>query len=335
VLAGLSGVEVTVIESRRDRLREAAVSFPDLRLAACLDEVEGSLDAVVIATPPRSHTAIALQAIQAGLHTLIEKPMATSVADAEALVDAAAASGVTLMVGHTFEHHAAIWKIKQIIRSGELGRILYIDTARLLSGPGPRDDCNVIWDLAPHDIAIASYLLDELPATVSVRAQRTAGKFHADIAYLRMDFPGAAAPAFVHVSWHSSTRVRRVAVVGDRKMVVYNDLSDNEPIHIYDVDVDPTIVDGGVLHATPITSSTGAITSAQVQFDEPLLVQDSHFIECVRTGRPPESSGERGLGVVKVLAATDEAVASGSPAAIRPPAVDSIPARVIGTQAAS
>jgi predicted dehydrogenase len=159
------------------------------------------------------------------------------------------------------------------------------------------------------------------------------GDLHADVAYLRLDFPSA--PAFIHVSWLSPNKVRRVTVVGERKMVVYNDLSDNERIRIYDVGVDPAEIDEGASHAMPVTYRTGDITSPDVQFVEPLLVQDTHFIECVRTGRRPDTSGESGLGVVRVLAATDEAVAIGAPARIQPPLVDGIPTTVVGAEVAS
>ncbi|ORA26997.1 Gfo/Idh/MocA family protein [Mycobacterium aquaticum] len=334
VLAGIPGVELMVIESEQDKRCDAATAFPAVHRAACLGEVTDMLDAVVIATPPWSHSSIALQALEAGLHTLVEKPMATSVEDAEALSDAADARGLTLMVGHTFEYHAAVWKIRQIITSGALGRILYVDTARLQSGPGPRKDCNVIWDLAPHDISIASYLLDEFPEAVVARAEYTVGDIQPDVAYLRMEFPHTAAPAFAHVSWLSPVKVRRITVVGDQKMLVYNDLSNDEPINIYDVDVDIADLDGAPLHLLP-KIRTDTVASVEVQWKEPLLVQDSHFIDCVRTGRPPESSGERGIGVVRVLVATDDAVAVGTPDAIRPPSVGWIPPTVVDTQAAS
>src|SRR5690348_16165961 len=307
VLAGLPGVEVTVIENREERLREATRSFPMVRPASCLQEVQDQLDAVVVATPPRSHGAIALQALRAGLHTMVEKPLATSVEDAEALVRAAESAGATLMVGHTFEYNAAVWKLKEIIASGELGRILYVDTARLNLGRY-QNDCNVIWDLAPHDISIVSYLLDELPDTVSVWAQRNVGEMYADIAYLRLSFPSA--PAFVHVSWLDPNKVRRVTVVGDKKMAVYDDLTDNERIRVYDVGVAPADIDEGPAAPMPVTYRTGDITSPYVEFIEPLLVQDRHFVECIRTGCRPKTSGDRGLGIVRVLAATDSAVAN-------------------------
>jgi predicted dehydrogenase len=318
VLAGLPGVQLTVIEAQRDRRREAQRSFPAICVASCLDEVQDELNAVVIATPPHSHGPLALQALRAGLHTMVEKPFATSVAVAETLVDTAEAAGLTLMAGHTFEYNAAVRKLKQIIDSGELGRILYIDTARLGLGRY-QNDCNVIWDLAPHDISIITYLLGEFPDTVAVWGQRNVGDVHVDIAYLRLDFPRASVPAFVHVSWLDPNKVRRVTVVGEHKMVVYNDLCDNERIRIYDGGVAlAELGEGPAPYEMPVTYRTGDITSPYVPFVEPLLAQDTHFIDCVRTGRRPDTPGEDGLDVVKVLAATDEALATGAPARIPP-----------------
>lgn len=335
VLAGLPGVELTVIERQSDRLREAMTSFPAMHVASHLDEVQDELDAVVIATPPRSHAEVALQALRAGLHTMVEKPLATSVEAAETLVETADAGGLTLMVGHTFEYNAAVWKLKEIISSGELGRILYIDTARLNLGRY-QNDCNVIWDLAPHDISIVSYLLGEFPDTASVWAQRNVGRVHADVAFVRLDFPRASASAFVHVSWLDPNKVRRVTVVGDRKMAVYDDLSDNERIRIYDVGVDPAeMAEGPAPYAMPVTYRTGDIISPYVEFAEPLLVQDSHFVDCVRTGRRPDTPGERGLGVVRVLAATDEARATGAPVRVQPAAMELIPTTVACAEVAS
>lgn len=316
VLAGLPNVEVTVIENRPQRLREALTSFPAARTCSTLEEAT-HLDAVVIATPPCSHALVALQALRSGLHTLVEKPLATSVAEAEEIVEAASASGCTLMVGHTFEYNAAVWKLKEIINSEEFGRILYIHTARLSLGRY-QNDCNVIWDLAPHDISIVSYLLDEYPEVASAWAQRNVGELHADVAYLRLDFPRASVPAFVHVSWLDPNKVRRVTVIGEHKMAVYDDLAGEERIRIYNAGVTPAqLGEGPAPFEMPVTYRTGDITSPYVDFDEPLLVQDSHFVECVRSGRKPSTDGERGLEIVKVLQATDEALLTGAPARIR------------------
>ncbi|WP_037080197.1 Gfo/Idh/MocA family protein [Pseudonocardia spinosispora] len=313
VLNSLPDVEVTVIDNDQQRLREAMASFPSCRIATDLSEELESQDAVVVATPPGIHANVGLQALEAGLHTLIEKPLANSIEEAEALVAASEKSGARLMVGHTFEYNPAVWKLKEIISSGELGRVLYIDAARLSLGRY-QTDCNVIWDLAPHDISIVSYLLDEVPQTVSVWAQHNIGTEHADVAYLKLEFEKSGAPAFVHLSWLHPEKTRRVTVVGEKKMAVYNDMSDNERIRIYDVGVDPKKVDDDASHGFPVSYRTGDIVSPFVPFQEPLLVQDSHFIECVRTGAEPRTPGQRGLDIVKVLAATDVAGATGAPA---------------------
>jgi predicted dehydrogenase len=317
VLNSLPDVEVTVIDNDEQRLRDAMASFPSVRLATDLADELDSLDAVVVATPPGLHATITLQALNAGLHCLVEKPLANSVAEAEELVETARAKNVRLMTGHTFEYNAAVWKLKEIIDSGELGRILYIDTARLALGKY-QNDCNVIWDLAPHDISIVSYLLDEVPSNVSVWAQHNIGTEHADVAYVKLEFERSGAPAFVHLSWLHPEKTRRVTVVGEKKMAVYNDMSDTDRIRVYDAGVDPKQVDADSEHGFPVSYRTGDIVSPFVPFQEPLLVQDSHFVECVRTGEEPKTTGERGLDIVRVLAATDVAAATNAPAPVRP-----------------
>jgi predicted dehydrogenase len=315
VLSSMPGVHVTIVDQDPERLAEARRSYPSADSAHRLDDVLDRVDAVVVATPPSAHAEVGLQAVRHGRHALVEKPLATTVEDAQQMVGSAAASGVHLMVGHTFEYNAAVWKLKEIIDSGELGRILYIDSARLSLGKY-QTDCNVIWDLAPHDISIASYLLDEVPRTTCVWAKRHVGNRHADVAYLRLDFEQAATHAFVHVSWLDPCKIRRVTVVGERKMAVYDDMSDNERIRVYDIGVDPADPDDHESHAMPVSYRTGDIVSPYVQFNEPLLVQDTHFIECIRTGAKPNTPGERGLDIVRVLAATDVAEATGRPAFI-------------------
>jgi predicted dehydrogenase len=315
VLNSLPGVEVTVIDKDEQRLREAMSSFPSVRIATDLGDELDSQDAVVVATPPGVHASVALRALNAGLHTLVEKPLANSVTEAEALVDAARTNDVRLMVGHTFEYNPAVWKLKEIISSGELGRVLYIDAARLSLGRY-QNDCNVIWDLAPHDISIVSYLLDEVPHAVSVWAQHNIGTEHADVAYVKLEFERSGAPAFVQLSWLHPEKIRRVTVVGEKKMAVYNDMSDTDRIRVYDVGVDPKQVDEAASHGFPVSYRTGDIVSPFVPFQEPLLVQDSHFIECVRTGQEPRTPGTRGLDIVRVLAATDAASATGAPAPV-------------------
>jgi predicted dehydrogenase len=338
VLSSMPGVAVSVVDGSQDRLSEAAANYPAARLATDLDEVLGDIDAVVIATPPGSHAGLALRAIEAGKHVLVEKPLTTSVEDAEMLVDAAAERRVRLMVGHTFEYNSAVWKLRELVRSGVLGRVLYMDTARLSLGRY-QNDVNVVWDLAPHDISIVSYILDEMPSTAAAWAHSNFGGPHADVAHLRFEFERARTQAFVHVSWLNPQKVRRVTVVGEKMMAVYDDMSDNERIRIYDIGVDlNSIDDPTAAHALPVTYRTGDIISPYVPFNEPLLVQDQHFVHCVRTGEHSQTPGERGRDIVRVLAATDVAIGSDGPglfAERRLPAVPQDPRMVPSPQIAS
>jgi predicted dehydrogenase len=317
VLGTIPGVEVTVVDLDPERRAEAALSFPAARTARSLDEVLHEVDAAVVASPPASHHPIALEALSAGVHCLVEKPLAVTSVQAEELVRAAATAGVCLMAGHTFEYNAAVLKLKEILSSGELGRVFYVDTARLSLGRY-QNDCNVIWDLAPHDISIVTYLLDEMPATVSVWSRRNVVHTYEDIAYVRMEFPRSGASAFVHVSWLDPQKVRRVTVAGESKMAVYDDLSD-ERVRVFDKGVNPADLDAEQLsHAMPVSYRSGDIVSPYISFTEPLVVQDSHFIECVRTGERPRTPGERGLEIVRVLEASDVAAASGGAAPVGP-----------------
>lgn len=308
VLGNLPGVEVTVVDRDGSR-RRAAAAEPGVSVARELDDVLARVDAVVVASPPGDHAATAASALRAGKHVLVEKPLATSVADAAQLVRAAAASGVTLMVGHTFEYHAAVWKLRDIIDSGELGDIVYFHSERLGLGQYQRD-CDVVWDLAPHDISIVSYLLGETPWSVATWAQRHRGPRHADVAYLRLGFRRSAAHGVVHVSWLHPAKVRRLTVVGDRKMAVYDDLAGTERIRVHDTGVDPaTPGEATGPAATPVSYRNGDVVAPAVPLDEPLLVQDRHFLHCVRTGQRPATPGEHGVDVVRVLAASDRALA--------------------------
>ncbi|MCV2490670.1 Gfo/Idh/MocA family oxidoreductase [Geodermatophilus sp. YIM 151500] len=306
VLSSTPHVDVTIVDGQMSRLAEAAAHYPSARVAPTLEDVLHDVDAVVVATPPGTHAAIARCALEARKHVLVEKPLATSVEDAEMLVEIAADQGVHLMVGHTFEYNAAVWKLRELVRTGALGRILYIDAARLSLGRY-QSDVNVIWDLAPHDISIISYILDEMPSCATVWAHSHINRQHADVAYLRLDFPQSQARAYVHVSWLTPNKVRQVTVVGEKKMAVYDDMSDNERIRIYDIGVDvQEIDDPEEAHALPVSYRTGDIVSPYIPFHEPLLLQDQHFVECLRTGTRPNTPGERGLEVVRVLAATDQ-----------------------------
>jgi predicted dehydrogenase len=305
VLSSTPDVAVSVVDADGDRLTEAEHRHPAAQLAPALDDVLDDVHAVVVATPPHTHAALALRALEAGRHVLVEKPLTTSVEDGEALVEAAARRAVCLMVGHTFEYNSAVWKLRDLVRSGALGRILSVDSARLSLGRY-QSDVNVIWDLAPHDISIVSHILGEMPQATAVWAHRNIGGPHEDVAYLRLDFERARTQAFLHVSWLNPNKVRQVTVVGEKMMAVYDDMSD-ERLRIYDIGVDLQRIDEPVAaHALPVTYRTGDIVAPYIPFNEPLLVQDQHFVDCVRTGRPAQTPGERGLDIVRVLASIDD-----------------------------
>ena len=306
VLHGLAGVdEVAVIDPRSDRRMSLAQKFPGLRGFDDLPSALGAIDAVIIATPPTSHAALGLLAIRAGKHVLIEKPLATSTLDAQHLVAEAAAAGVTLMVGHTFEYNAAVWKLKEAIQDDELGNVHYIDAARLNLGLY-QSDINVVWDLAPHDISIINYLLGATPTSVHAWGSSHAHAYLEDVAYLRMAYPQLGVTAQVHVSWLDPCKVRRVTVVGEQKMAVYNDLADEERVRIYDK---------GVVHAeqddlslAPASYRYGGISSPFIAFTEPLSVQDQHFVDCMTIGKRPQTDGENGVAVVQVLEAAQRSL---------------------------
>lgn len=307
VLNGMPDVDVVAIEQDVDRLNAAGAQFPSVGLESDLSAALESMDAVVVATAASSHFKLASTCLEAGVHVLVEKPLATSAADARALTDLAEQKGLTLMVGHTFEYNPSVRLLRDMITNGDLGELRYIDSARLNLGLY-QPDVNVIWDLAPHDISIINYLLDASPAHVSAW-----GKGHVlgeveDVAYLQLEYPQNDANAYVHVSWLDPKKVRRVTVVGSKKMAVYNDVDPNEPIRVYDMGVD--IEDESPTPARPVYYRYGDIWSPRVTGDEPLAVEDRHFIDSIRSGKPALSDGWSGLAVVQTIEAAQASIAN-------------------------
>lgn len=312
VLQSLAGVEQVVLIDPRETARATlGKAFPTLGSFAHLDDALAHVDALVIATPPSSHATLGLRALHAGKHVLIEKPLAVNVKDAQALVEAAEATGMTLMVGHTFEYNAAVWQLREIVASGELGDIHYIDSARLNLGIY-QQDVNVVWDLAPHDVSILNYVLQSMPQRVHAWGGSHAHSLSEDVAYLRLEYKEVDVTAQVHVSWLDPCKVRRVTVVGSKKMAVYNDLTTEERIRIYDKGVAP-VAKGAALTDPPMSYRYGSIVSPFIEFEEPLRIEDQHFVECVLEGKRPRTDGVNGLAVVEVLEAATTALREGCP----------------------
>jgi predicted dehydrogenase len=315
VLQGLPGVEAVVAVDRDvDRLLSLQKVSPGLITHTRIEDALAIADAVVVATPPRSHAPLALAILEAGKHVLVEKPLATSSMDARLLVKTAEARQLTLMVGHTFEHNAAVWKLRELIRSGVVGDVLYVDSARLNLGLY-QPDVNVIWDLAPHDVSIFNFVLASTPSSVHAWGSTHAHRTLEDVAYLRLTYAAIDVTAHAHVSWLDPCKVRRVTVVGTERMVVYNDLATEERIRIYDKGV---VADGEAdadTHA-PASYRYGDISSPFVPFEEPLVVQDRRFVEASSGGPAPPSQPHPGTVVVDVLECAERSMRESRPVAL-------------------
>jgi predicted dehydrogenase len=269
----------------------------DVVAYADLGDALPAVDAVVIATPPSSHYLLGLQAIEAGKHVLIEKPFATSIDEARTLVEAAEAAGTILMPGLTFLYNAAVHKLRDVVH-GELGDLFYLDCERLNLGLY-QTDTNVIYDLAPHDISIANFVLDSRPTTVTAWGSRYVHPRHEDVAHLRLDYSDVGAAVNIHLSWLNPDKVRRITAVGSRKMAVYDEMAADERIRVYDKFAMPPQEDSGPL--AQVAYHFGDVVSPFVDFAEPLAVQDQDFVNCIIEGRAPTTNGHHGLAVVEVL----------------------------------
>jgi predicted dehydrogenase len=312
VLAGLPEIDYLLLVDPDEVNRIAlSKSFSGLPHVSNIEAALDSVDAVLVATPPSTHVDLALAAIEAGKHVLVEKPLATSSQDGERLISAAASASTVLMVGHTFEYNAAVRKLHDVMSNDGLGRLHYIDTARLNLGLY-QWDVNVVWDLAPHDVSIINYLLGVPPTYVQAWGSRHAHARLEDVAFIRLYYDDLNINAHIHVSWLDPSKVRRVTVVGSRKMAVYDDLADEERIRIYDKGV--VTSDQEELGAVPMSYRYGDITSPFIDFQEPLTVQDRHFVECCLSGERPMTDGDNGLAVIRVLEAATASLRDGASA---------------------
>jgi len=274
--------------------------------------------AVCIATPVRTHFGLGKEALEAGKHVFVEKPLTASVAEAEELVALAEAKGRVFMVGHVFEYNPAVNKLKELIHGGELGRVLYVAAARLNLGPF-REDVNVLWDLASHDVSILNYLLWRAPKAVCATGTCQLTPAIEDVAFVSLFYPDNVI-AHCHVSWLDPCKIRRVTIVGDKKMAVYDDLSTAEPVKIYDRRFarQPYLDTFGEFR---LFCASGDIFSPKVDAAEPLKIECADFVGAVQSGRKPRSDGASGLRVVRVLEAAEKSLRhQGARVVIEPPA---------------
>jgi predicted dehydrogenase len=299
--------DIIAVDGDLERCTNLVSSFPNVRAVTTIEDALDDVDAVVIATPATTHAKLALRAMEAGKHVLVEKPLTVYEEDAQMLMQAADEFGVVLMVGHTFEYNAAVRHMRHLIDAGEMGRLYYLDFARLNLGMY-RSDVNVLWDLGPHDVSIANYLLRSEPTSVQAWGGRHAHHTVEDVAYVRLNYEDLDVTANVRVSWLDPCKVRKLTVVGSRRMAVYDDMAPEERIRVYDKGVDPSEANG---HDIPMSYRYGGISSPYIDFEEPLLVQNRHFLQCIATGDTPLTDGRDGLAVVRTLVAADRALATG------------------------
>lgn len=283
------------------------------------------IDAVVVATPVGTHHALAKAALLAGKHVLVEKPMASTSEECRELIEIAGRNGLTLMVGHTYLYSEAVRKIIEIIESGDLGDVRYINCQRLNLGLF-QQDINVAWDLAPHDLSIILRVMDGMPQVVNCQGNAQINPAVEDVTNISLAFAGRRF-ASVQSSWLEPRKVRQITFVGTRKMIVYDDLEPHGKLRIYDVRVDcPPHYD--TFAEFQYSYHYGECRIPHLAQGEPLGRMCAHFIDCIRNGTRPETCGEKGLEVVRILEACTESLqARGGPVAFPGPCVPPLPSR--------
>ena len=295
-----------VADPRSDRLIQLGKLYSHIKGYKDANDLINSkdVDAVVIATPVSTHFELAKKALLMGKHVLLEKPMASSVLEAEILIDLADQMKVTLMVDHTFLYTGAVNKMKHLIDRGDLGTIKYLDSTRINLGLF-QPDINVLWDLAPHDISILNYMIDEQPYSVNATGITHTNNEIENIAYLTVNYRSGFIAHF-SCSWTSPVKLRTMLIGGDQKMILYNDLEPTEKVKIYD---------SGYKHSRLedknkflVDYRTGDINVPKLDTHEALLEMATDFISCILTNKKPKSSSQLGLEVVKILQASNTSI---------------------------
>ena len=297
----------TLCDADEGRLQAMGAVYPAARRTTDLAEVlaDEEVDAVALATPVHTHYPLAKAALEAGKHVLVEKPLTDQVATADELVRLAKSKGLVLMVDHVFCYSSPVRKMKEIYASGDLGDLYFVDSVRINLGL-IRNDVNVLWDLAPHDLSIVDFLLGRAPRSLSAFGAVHAGNGIEDVAHLSLDFGDGLVGNF-HVNWLSPVKIRHMMLGGSRKSLVYNDLDPGEPVKVYDrgieVNGDPEARRGLL-----ISYRSGDMWAPHVEKTEPLKAMAQHFVDCIVNGKRPLTGGEEGLRVVQVLEAAQHSI---------------------------
>ncbi|HZN88886.1 MAG TPA: Gfo/Idh/MocA family oxidoreductase [Thermoleophilaceae bacterium] len=294
---GLPGCELTwICDDSAERLEQVGARLPGARRTTSLDELLAAedVDAVAIATPVPTHAELARRVLAAGKHCFVEKPLAQSVEDAQAVVDAAAEAGRTLMVGHLLEYHPGLERLRELVEGGELGDVRYIYGNRLNLGK-LRSEENALWSLGAHDVSVVLRLAGEEPEECHAFGESYMHPGVEDVVFCFMRFPSGLV-AHLHLSWLDPHKERRFTVVGARRMATFDDMALEQKLTVYDKGFDQSFEGYGEYIAR-----SGDVWSPQTSNEEPLRIECTHFVECLREGRPVRSDGAAGVRVVRVL----------------------------------
>jgi predicted dehydrogenase len=313
---------LAVCDGSVERLQGIGSDYPDAFLTSSLDEALAvpGVEAAVVCTPAATHHDIAERCLRAGVHVLLEKPMTTTTEDADSLLELSAATGLTLMVGHTFLFNAGIRKVKEYVDRGDAGRLYYLYAQRTSLGP-IRSDVNALWDLAPHDISIFSYLLGAEPEWASAVGSCVLGCDNADVGFITLGYPGGIV-GHIHVSWADPNKVREVVLVGSDTRIVFSDTNPLERVRVFHKGIAREPSENKTYGEFRLQLRDGDIVSPVIEASEPLKTQCSSFLHCVRTGERPLTDGYVGRRVVSVMEAIDRSLAGGGhPVDVMPDAV--------------
>ena len=317
---------VALCDTDAGRLAKTAARYPDAHATARVEEVAAAADvrAVVVSASAIQHYPIARTLLEAGKDVYVEKPLALQVDHAEALVRLAREHDRILMVGHLLLYHPAVRYLKEMVTRGELGDLFYLYSQRVNLGKVRRDE-NALWSFAPHDLSVILHLIDAEPLDVAARGSAFLQGTVEDVVFLHLRFAGGRM-AHVHVSWLDPHKLRKITVVGSRKMVVFDDMEASEKVRIYDKGIDRPGAQVGqiVSYGDALSVRSGDIVIPKISLQEPLRLECQHFVDCVREHRTPLTDGADGLRVVRVLAAAQQSLAAGGtpiPVAAQPAGV--------------
>jgi predicted dehydrogenase len=297
-----------VTDLRPARLSQVAARYPATKVSTDYRDLinDPSVDAVAIATPVSSHFDLAMAALRAGKHVLVEKPMTATSEQSMTLIDEAEKRGLVLMVDHTFVYTNAVAKMRELTQSGDLGEIYYYDSVRINLGLF-QHDVNVLWDLAVHDLSIMDYVLAQTPVAVSATGLAHVPGQPENIAYMTMFFGGRLI-AHVHVNWLAPVKVRRTLLGGSRRMIVFDDLEASEKIKVYDrgISVNPSQEN---VYQMLVGYRAGDMWAPQLGIAEALHTEAKHFLDCIENTKTPTTDGHAGLRVVRLLEAATRSMA--------------------------